>query len=334
MHNVIPLLASVALVVMPGPAAAATLPIPPPGQPVNDTGEADPVRDVLSESDDSTAQPASAGEHLEGLFRLAAGECSADGANGSWFQMRDPGGGPVNNGDSPCNDSSITPLTPGADGGLLTTDYQEQPDPAFAGGDALADRITQPTPFFGNDFSAATNPVDPQTGTEVPVPVIRHDGAGALSGDLRGFAASWNRQHFNQGAPKPDGSTPDGTEVPVGTYDPATGAYTLQWSSRIVGGPFNGFTGIWHLEGTFESAINVSPSSNPETTSEPAGQTDTPAPATRASASSTGPSTPEGGPSASQPRELARTGPATDLGILALAAAAAGTLLRRRGAAR
>jgi hypothetical protein len=31
------------------------------------------------------------------------------------------------------------------------------------------------------------------------------------------------------------------------------GAYVLEGSSQIVGGPFNGFTGIWHLAGTFET---------------------------------------------------------------------------------
>jgi hypothetical protein len=74
---------------------------------------------------------------------------------------------------------------------------------------------------------------------------------GQLSGDLRAFAASWNRQHFNQGAPKPDGSTPGITSGPSGTYDASTRRFTLTWTSQIVGGPFNNFTGAWHLTGTF-----------------------------------------------------------------------------------
>jgi hypothetical protein len=36
-----------------------------------------------------------------------------------------------------------------------------------------------------------------------------------------------------------------------GTYNAKTGAYTIDWSSQIIGGPFDGFTGVWHLEGTF-----------------------------------------------------------------------------------
>ena len=38
----------------------------------------------------------------------------------------------------------------------------------------------------------------------------------------------------------------------TGTYDPETGAFTLEWTSYIEGGAFNGFTGLWHLEGVFE----------------------------------------------------------------------------------
>jgi hypothetical protein len=39
---------------------------------------------------------------------------------------------------------------------------------------------------------------------------------------------------------------------PAGTYDRSIHAYSLEWTSHIDGGPFNGFTGMWHLEGTFE----------------------------------------------------------------------------------
>jgi hypothetical protein len=79
---------------------------------------------------------------------------------------------------------------------------------------------------------------------------VRADG-GKLSGDLAAFDATWNKQAFNQGSPKPDGSRPGNTGAVSGTYDAATGAYSLTWTSQIVGGPFNSFTGYWHLEGTF-----------------------------------------------------------------------------------
>ena len=67
------------------------------------------------------------------------------------------------------------------------------------------------------------------------------------------MTVAWNGQQFNQGAPKPDGSSPGITVAPKGTYDPATGKYVLEWASQIVGGPFDGYTGVWHLEGTFKA---------------------------------------------------------------------------------
>ena len=201
---------------------------------------------------------ASGGEELVGLFSLTAGACEP-APTGSYFRMVQPAGtaeaGPfVTNGDSSCADKTVTPLSPGTDGGLRTGGYQPQPEPAFdPGGNALSTAIAQPQPWFAVAFGLATNPSDPQMSSEASAPTISVDGT-ALSGDLRALAAAWNGQHFNQGSPKPDGSRPGLTEGPTGTYNADTGAYTLDWSSQIVGGPFNNFTGLWHLEGTFTTA--------------------------------------------------------------------------------
>lgn len=246
---------------------------PGPGEHPATAGAAEAAPDVAT-SDVATsdravtgepAPPASAAQAsqdaLEGLFRIDPGQCDDGGVtSGSYFRMVTPVGSPdsgpyVQNTDSPCGDDSYTPLRPGTDGGLVTGEHQPHPDPAFdGGGNALADRITRPESFFGTEFSTATNPTDPQTGADVAAPEVATDGAGGVDGDLRSFAAAWNGQHFNQGAPKPDGSRPGNTAGPTGSYDPATGRYTLEWSSHIQGGPFNGFTGVWHLEGTFEPA--------------------------------------------------------------------------------
>jgi hypothetical protein len=205
-----------------------------------------------------TGVAVAAGEDLKGLFRVDAAQCAQE-VKGSYFRMIQPGGGPdgpyVQNSDSTCADQTYSPLAPGRDGGLSTNGYQPQPDPPFdAQGNGMADRIVQPQGFFGVHFALASNATDPQTGMAVPVPKITTDGAGKLGGDLRALAAAYNRQHFNQGAPKPDGSNPGLTSGPVGTYDPATRRYTLDWTSTIVGGPFNDFTGRWHLEGQFDPA--------------------------------------------------------------------------------
>lgn len=200
---------------------------------------------------------------LVGTFATAPGSCGAGTATGSYFRMILPSGGPagpfLGNNNSSCSDKTYTLLTPGRAGGLVTGSYQPQPSPAFdSGGNALAGQITEPTEFYGVEFSTSTNPVDPQTGEPVGVPAVTVSGS-TLSGDLRSFAASWNNQQFNQGAPKPDGSLPGDSSLSGGTFDAATGAFTLQWTSQIVGGPFNNFTGLWHLVGQFRPATPSTP---------------------------------------------------------------------------
>jgi hypothetical protein len=99
-----------------------------------------------------------------------------------------------------------------------------------------------------------------QTGTPDPLPKIVDTG-GTLSGQITAWVAQWNGQSFNQGTPKPNGTLPAPTTALTGTYDAATHGFTLAWKSLIVGGPFNGFTGSWHLAGTFVPAAGSSGSS-------------------------------------------------------------------------
>ena len=91
--------------------------------------------------------------------------------------------------------------------------------------------ILAPANFTGIKFGLVT------VGT---APSITASG-GRLSGQLTGFTAQWNKLSFKQGA------------TVTGTYNAQTHAYVLTWSSRISGGPFNGFTGIWHLQGTYQA---------------------------------------------------------------------------------
>jgi hypothetical protein len=223
---------------------------------------------------------------LVGLFRLDAGSFAGGTLSGTWFRMLQPGADPehgpyMENGDSPADGGQATLLSPGTSGGLRSGGYQSEPTPGFdGGGNARSDAITLPTKWFGVAFSISTNPVDPQTQTEVPPPTVILEDGGRLSADLSSWAASWNNQEFNQGAPKPVVST--GAKAPgqeqaekvwdwvagkyleaaprststgdgaTGTYDRDTGRFVLEWTSYIEGGAFNGFTGLWHLEGTFE----------------------------------------------------------------------------------
>ena len=193
---------------------------------------------------------------LVGTFRVTGGSCSS---GGSYFRMILPTGGAggpfVSNADSSCPDKTFTALSPGTNGGLVTGSYQPEPTPAFdADGNGRSNGITQPATFFGVQFSTSTNSTDPQTGIGAPPPAIAADGSGNLSGSLDAFAASWNHQEFNQGSPKPGGGRPGLTSGPTGSYNASSGAFTLEWTSQIVGGPFNNFTGQWHLSGTFVPA--------------------------------------------------------------------------------
>ena len=201
----------------------------------------------------------SSGQQLVGLFKVDPGTCAGGGVNsGSWFRMIQSGGtvnaGPyVQNADSTCGDRTWTPLKPGTDGGLRTGALQPLANPAFdASGNGTAKAIVEPAKFFSVNFALSTNSTDPQTKTSTSKPSITFSG-NRLGGDLRALAVAWNGQYFNQGAPKPDGSRPGSTSGPTGTYDASTHRFTLDWSSQIVGGPFNNFTGVWHFEGTFQA---------------------------------------------------------------------------------
>lgn len=203
---------------------------------------------------------------LVGTFQIAPGRYTpAKGGqkakiSGSYFRMTYPGGDPLKKGpyfensDSAAKDKTYTLFTPGIDKGLRTGSYQPQPTPAFsANGFALANRIVRPLPFAGIKFSLSTADVDQQGGARVATPpTIWADGR-KLTGDLRSFTASWNKIYFNQGSPKPNGARPGKTTPIAGSYDARTGRYEITWSSQIVGGPFNDFTGRWHFEGVFKA---------------------------------------------------------------------------------
>jgi hypothetical protein len=194
---------------------------------------------------------------LVGTFKLAAGSCAGTTPSGSYFKMIFPGGSVTggkffDNPDSACADKSYTLVSPGTAGGFTTGKYQRDPAPAFsATGGALSSTIMQPQLFTAINFGIATNPKDEQTGLEVPPPSITVR-KGKLSGQVKAWSAAWNKLYFNQGSPKPDGTKP-GLTLPVsGTYNAKTHAFVLTWASAVVGGPFNGFTGYWHLQGTFK----------------------------------------------------------------------------------
>jgi hypothetical protein len=188
-----------------------------------------------------TTEPAAMFEgELVGTFSIDDAVCDGAEVTGSYFRMLQPDGNYIQNADSTCADVTYSGLAAGTDGGLVTGAYQEAPDPAFdAAGNATADAIFAPVPFFAVAFAGATD-------SSEAMPMLTATD-GVLTGDLSAFTAYYGGGSFNQGAPKPDGTG----EAPMGTIDPETGAYVLDWTSLISGGSFDGFTGVWHLEGTF-----------------------------------------------------------------------------------
>ena len=109
-----------------------------------------------------------------------------------------------------------------------------------AAGNGLAAGVFQPVTFFGVAFAGAFD----ATGATPTVSAAD----GTLTADLSAFTAYYGGGTFNQGAPKPDG-TGDAAVGSIGD----DGSFVLEWTSLIAGGSFDGFTGVWHLEGTFSA---------------------------------------------------------------------------------
>lgn len=168
--------------------------------------------------------------------------------SGSYFRMKFPTGNRYfRNPDSTARDKTYTSLRGGTAGGLISGAYQGQPRSGFdSRGNSRAGSIIRPAKFAGIRFGLGTFTVDPQSRRRVPRPSFRLSGS-TISGQVTAVTAAWNKQYFNQGAPKPGAS---GT-VRLGAYNPRNRRYVMTWTSKIRGGAFNGFTGIWRLTGTF-----------------------------------------------------------------------------------
>jgi hypothetical protein len=187
----------------------------------------------------AAAPGATAARTLNGTFRIGAG---------SYFRMRFPTGkGYFRNPDSSSRDKTVTLLRAGRSGGLASGTYQPPPRKAFdRRGNSRASSIIKPQAFAGVRFGLATLARDPQSRNGAPRPAFSLVGR-RIFGQTTALTAAWNKVYFNQGAPKPGSSG----AIAIGSYDPASRRYVLTWTSKIRGGPFNGFTGVWRLTGTF-----------------------------------------------------------------------------------
>lgn len=169
---------------------------------------------------------------LNGNFKITAGAQPDTAVTGSYFRIVGTDGTTyVENADSTATTKTYTLLTPGTELGLKTSGLQAPPDPAFDTGNALAAKIIQPVAFNGKNLGLAT---------VTTKPALSATAAGVLSGQVTGLKAYHNDVTFSQGS-----------TTAKGTYTAATKAYKLDWKAPIVGGDYDGQTGVWHLEGTF-----------------------------------------------------------------------------------
>lgn len=98
--------------------------------------------------------------------------------------------------------------------------------------------------FFGYPVSTfvGDGTYAPYGGTPVkggnPISAMIDKTAGTITVDLSSWTANWVNLNLYQGS-----------SSATGTWDQATGAFNIGWSSTVVGGPFNGITGVWRLQG-------------------------------------------------------------------------------------
>jgi hypothetical protein len=165
------------------------------------------------------AGPGLAAQRLNGVLHIGSG---------SYIRMGLPGGGFFSNPYSKDANKTYTTFVSGVGGGIRAGVAQKAPSPAFdAHGNSLANSIITPTNFTGIRFGVVTT-----------VPPTFYLSGNRLTGHLRNLYAEWNKQTFRQGA------------IVSGTYNSATHHYTLTWQTKVLGGPFDGYTGYWHLQGT------------------------------------------------------------------------------------
>jgi hypothetical protein len=171
----------------------------------------------------AVSAPALATQQLNGVFHVGAG---------SYIRMGLPGGGFFSNPYSRDANKTYTLIQSGPGAGLRTGVAQRPPSPAFdAHGDSRASAIVAPTNFTGIRFGVIT--------TLAPTITVSN---GRLTAYIRHLYAQWNRQTFLQGA------------IASGTYNSRTHQYSLSWHAQVHGGPFDGYTGDWHLQGRFSGA--------------------------------------------------------------------------------
>jgi hypothetical protein len=148
-------------------------------------------------------------------------------------------------------------------GAAITISTASQAGTGYCGAPDVPSNAVAPFGFFGVNTYSGTNPVSYVTGNAAGTPTFDYDPVtGEFTVDLSSWAVLWNGTVFDQG---PGGTGTDGTN-PVNyadavdaSFDPVTKRYSVSWGNLIIGGPFNGFNGYWHFEGTYEGDTVIPP---------------------------------------------------------------------------
>lgn len=193
---------------------------------------------------------------------VAAGPASAadininPGANGttptgSWLKLHsdgNPAAALANPSSRNTSNTDFTLLAPGTDGGIDTSGFQGYGD------------IVDPELFFGVPFDVNTQSSDlsfaggKAAAAPFSAPSFTWSATALTGGDIGAWSirygsAGTGYSYYNQGA---DYSGTIATDVLTGTR--SGNNVTLEWSSDILanysGDFFDGFTGLWHIEGT------------------------------------------------------------------------------------
>ncbi len=128
-------------------------------------------------------------------------------------------------------------------GGYVAPGWNVGAAQTTGGANSIASFIFGSPAVYVNTFTADSSS---QSGVAGGGPVPSCDAAaGVLNCNVSSFFANWNGTDFNQGVASA-----------VGTTD-GSGNFTLEWMKTIAGGPFDGQTGSWQFQGTYETAAAV-----------------------------------------------------------------------------
>lgn len=203
-----------------------------------------------------------------GTITLTTGSNSAP-FTGSWVRLYQTALGAGNpagyfvNPSSPAADQTYTPVVNGTQGIKLGTPVQGLASPAFdGGGNSLTNTILKPVPFAGVNFSAFTAVnTDKKTkngkkGLWIKVAGGKSATVAVTSADFSG----WTIAYGGDSKYSTPGATSDvlagGNLTGSLTWkDPKNkalgGSIILNWSSQITEPPFQPFTAVWQLQGTY-----------------------------------------------------------------------------------